>query len=121
VKWQKGQVRAPNSDDIVIDLEDVSGTIFRDGKDAAEFTGQFGVSDKKSETLRLEGNVVVRAKSYAGTLRCDRLLYEGKLERITAEGEVRIETKDGNLRMQGPIYANPELTKIGSPQVYKDL
>ena len=121
VKWQKGQVRAPDADDVAIDLETVSGTIFRDSNPAADFRGATGLSDKKTQVLRLEGGVEVVSKEYQATMKCDRLRYEGKLERITAEGTVRIQTKDGNITMQGPIYANPELTKIGSPEVYEKL
>ncbi|RYG31503.1 hypothetical protein EON81_22745 [bacterium] len=122
IKWQDADIDPKTR---VLTGQNLSGTIYQNGKPVADYVGGTGGADNSKKLIVLSRNVQVKSKSENGmTLYCDELKYEGtqgKDGRIRAKGNVRVVSKEGSINFASEVYATPDLKQIGLPEVFGKL
>ncbi|MHB8637047.1 MAG: hypothetical protein ACYC96_11320 [Fimbriimonadaceae bacterium] len=122
VRWKAALVTA--SDPVHLEgvgsLKGVSGTLYRAGSAAANFSADEGAADKALGILSLSGNVKVTAVSgkrllNGTTVRCDRVNYATADEIIKATGHVTIMNSTYTLGPIAEAWCANNLSEVASP------
>jgi|GEM_PF-6883840 len=118
-------------------LEKVTGTLYRDGKPAANFSADTGYMDEKKSEFKVEGNVHAVGIDPKSTLDCQRMefkvgekLGQKKITLVKAFGKVTLglnSSKDpsGKPQMTGTIgpvdelWCMPDLKTAGTPGFFQ--
>lgn len=101
-------------------MRDVEGQIFEDGKPVSGFKAEAASADKASNTLTLEGKIVVTAIAEKATLRCSKLLWLADKSRIEADGPVEVETESYTIGPFEKAYARADLSMVATPDLFED-
>lgn len=100
-------------------MQKVSGDLFGKGPKPTKFTADTGKADKIEERLELNGRIEVRSPEPPGVLRCDRLVWDAKNQRIQAYGNVRFDGEAFSLGPASEVWASPDLSTVATPEMYK--
>lgn len=101
-------------------MREVTGQIFKDNQPASRFTADYAEADKASNTLTLEGNIMVYSDAEKATLRCKRLQYFAENDRIEASGPVTVSTPSYDIGPFEQVFARADLSMIATPDSFKD-
>jgi hypothetical protein len=134
VRWKSSELRPETNpgDKSPIgrgDFKGVTGTLYDARNDqvvSSRFSADRAQVDQARRTLRLTGNVRVVAEPTPArrgsgpiVLTCQSMTYADGDRIIRASGNVKIAVAQGELRVTNELWANPELTRIGSPDLYR--
>lgn len=119
IAWRAAAVSIVGDEPTEGKLQEVSGRLYRDGEPVSEFQALEGVADGAREILTLDGRVEVREIETGATLRCDRLVYEGKHARLKAEGNVRLEVPGFTMGPMDAFWVTSDLQRGGTPDQFE--
>ncbi len=123
IHWEQGSFSMPkpgNKKESSGSMIGVFGDIFREGKVTCKFKANKGSAFESSTTKRLTltDHVRLDAQNPAVTLLCDELVYDGIKKFYKAKGHVQILGTVGSKGTLEEVWANADLTKLASPELY---
>ncbi|MDX2065575.1 MAG: hypothetical protein SFX74_07535 [Fimbriimonadaceae bacterium] len=134
VRWKSSEIRPEQREGGASpmgrgDFRTVTGSLY-DGADDTRVSSRFEAEraqvDQTRRTLKLTGRVRLVSEPPADArsrrpvvLTCDTMTYSDRDRIIRASGNVKIEMAQGELGFSNDLWANPELTRIGSPDLFR--
>ena len=120
VRWQSGLVTVTDREHIGGTLKGVSGTLYKGGAAAADFSADEGTADKGKGVLTLRGNVKIIARGGNGivngsSVTCDRVRYATGDEIIKASGRVTIHNPNYTIGPLAEAWCSNTLSEVASP------
>jgi len=121
LEWKEAQVRAQSQETLRTDVKAVSGALYKGGKEVSRYRGDGGFGDKAKNLLVLRGNVQIVSTDpkLKATLLADEIRYDGNLKMIQATGNVRISGDSWSMDRVPALWATPDLTSVGTPDMFK--
>lgn len=99
-------------------MNDVGGTVYEEEKAKSTFTADTGYAKKETQTLFLEGRVVVKSPQYRSTLRAKKLEWLPDVKRYKATGNVTVDGPWGQIGPADELLASSDLKTIGTPKAF---
>lgn len=99
-------------------LADVEGELFEEGKLASTFTAPAGRAKNANRTLSLAGGVTITSEEQGLKLEAERVVWTEGEGLIEAAGEVVISNDKLELGPAQKIFAEPDLSRIGTPDQF---
>jgi len=120
VKWEEAQIDVTEQAKLGR-MQKVSGELFADGKPKGTYSADSGFADKGKNLLVLKGKVRISSNDpkLKATLLCDEVRYDADEKLVRARGNVRVESEQGNLSTLSELWATPDLTSFGTPDMFK--
>jgi hypothetical protein len=118
VRWKSAVANLFEGGDFAGRMQEVTGSIYQEGAEAATFTAETGTAVKASETLTLAGNVTIRAKKSGISMTCQKIVYEAKTKMIKASGGIRIEGRLGTISGVNELWTTPDLETVATPDLW---
>lgn len=121
IRWEEARISLEGDNPTAGRLKVVSGVIFRKKTEIGTFKSKTGTSDRPEDELELVGDVVLISLETKSRIECDRLIYRPRKNYLEAHGNVRISGPQFTGKLGNEVWANVELTKVGTPEVFKSL
>lgn len=121
IRWKQAQVRPANESTGTGTFESVSGEILEGDVVSNRYEAQQGKVNTTERTVELIGNVRLTSAKVSAVLTCDRVSYRESDKIVKATGNIRVTSPQGEIQMDGPLWATPGLEKVGSPEVFRKL
>lgn len=99
-------------------MNDVSGTVYEADRAKSTFTAKKGYAKRETQTLYLEGQVVVKSPQYQATLRAQKLEWLPDVKRYRATGGVTLSTPTGISGPMPELLATSDLRRFGTPDMF---
>ncbi len=99
-------------------MNGVSGTVYEAEKPKSTFTAETGYAKKETQTLFLEGKVIVKSPAYSATLRARKLEWLPDVKRYRATGDVTLSTPNGISGPMPELLATADLKRFGTPDTF---
>ena len=87
-------------------------------KPKSTFTADSGYAKKATQTLFLEGRVVVKSPAYNATLKAKKLEWLPDVKRYRATGNVTLTTPTGTSGPMPELLATSDLKRFGTPDLF---
>jgi len=121
IRWKQAQVRPDSESTGTGSFEIVSGEILEAEAVSNRYEALQGKVDTARRTVELVGKVKLTSTKVDAVLTCDRVTYRESDKIVKATGNIRVTSPQGELQMDGPLWATPGLEKVGSPEVFRKL
>lgn len=119
VRWESAYLRYASNGAVGGDMDVVTGSLYKDDKVVSTYKAKKAVADEVTGELKLEGDVEVYSPEQNSTLRSETLIWASKgREVIKAKGRVRLESP---LYVAGEVpelWADPDLGRVATPEVF---
>lgn len=99
-------------------LEDVTGTLYTDGKPVSTFKATSAKADTSAHVLKLTGGTEVKSLEYDAVLHADQIEWLDARGLISATGNVTLTSDTWTFGPSAAVYTRPDLTKFGSPDKF---
>ncbi|RYG88284.1 LPS export ABC transporter periplasmic protein LptC [bacterium] len=99
-------------------MNGVTGTVYQEEKTKSTFAAETGYAKKETQTLYLEGKVVVKSPEYGATLRAEKLEWLPDVKRYRATGNVTLTTPNGAMGPIPVMLATSDLQRVGTPDLF---
>ena len=121
IRWKQAQVRPNTESTGTGSFETVSGEILDGEAVSNRYEAKQGKVNTSERTVELIGNVRLTSTKVDAVLTCDRVSYRESDKIVKAMGNIRVTSPQGEIQMDGPLWATPGLEKVGSPEVFRKL
>lgn len=102
-------------------LQEVSGTISKDGKVVSSFIAREGVVKPGSRKFTLLGGIKLSSETYEASLQCNHLEYDADTGVVEASKGIRL-LAGGNLFPNvGSLRAKADLSEVGEPTTWNEM
>lgn len=119
VKWGTAYLRYGSEGQVGGTMDGVTGQLYKDDKVVSTYKAQKAIADEVTGELTLQGEVEVFSPEQKSTLRSETLIWASKgREIIKAKGRVRLESP---LYLAGEVpelWAEPDLSRVATPEVF---
>jgi hypothetical protein len=100
-------------------MEVVTGSLYKEDKVVSTYKAKKAVADEVTGELTLEGDVEVYSPEQKSTLRSETLIWASKgREVIKAKGRVRLESPLYVVGEVPELWADPDLSRVATPEVF---
>jgi hypothetical protein len=120
VYWQNAVVHIKDNGGQTADLQGVHGSLFQKLQEASQFRASNGTSDQTGGLLTMSGHVILTSLVNKASLRCDRVQYSSKGQRIVkATGNVQVQGEWGTVSGLQEVWSTPDLKTFGTPDLFQ--
>ncbi len=122
VHWSKAKILVPSDSGTKLKtgaMVGVHGEIFKKNNVACRFRSDDGDADNTQKILVLRHHVRIESPQPVVTLLADRVVYDGVRKLFKAKGHVQVQGTMGTVGTLDEMWANQDLTRIGSPGLFK--
>lgn len=100
-------------------MDVVTGQLYKDDKLVSTYKAQKAIADEVTGELTLQGQVEVYSPEEKSTLRSETLVWASKgREIIKAKGRVRLESPLYLVGEVPELWAEPDLSRVATPEVF---
>ncbi len=121
VNWQSANIVAKSPGSFFATANVVSGLIMKAGVPVSRFIADKATVDRKNGVLKLLGKIKISQITYSNhggaVLTCEKVTYSDSDQIIKAIGNVVLQSPTMQLTGLPSLYALPDFSEIGSPQM----
>lgn len=118
-QWQTAEINYTRGEKPGGDMQEVTGTIYKDDQKVSTFSADRGHAEKGTGVLSLEGHVVVKSLDYGIALKSQTLVWDARTQLVSAKGGVSFEDKGYTLAGIPELWCSPDLKAVSTPDLYK--